>query len=78
MSDNKLPTAENGIKVDLLGMVIDFDMLKQQKLSLLHVIDNLDPAKELHKDLTGILNLIDAIQDAGEPIDENEEVEDEG
>lgn len=49
---------------------IDFKMLKKQKASLLKVLDNIPkksvPTKEvkkLDKDLTGILNLIDSIQE---------------
>lgn len=49
---------------------IDFKMLKKQKASLLKVLDNVPkksvPTKEvkkLDKDLTGILNLIDSIQE---------------
>jgi hypothetical protein len=42
---------------------INFKQLKKQKTSLLQLIEQ-EHAPEFNKDLTGILHLIDAIQDA--------------
>lgn len=54
-------------------MNIDFKLLKQQKESLLIVIDSLDPDSKLRNDLDGILYLIDGIQDEQEDGNENEQ-----
>lgn len=44
---------------------IDFTILRNQKGTLMHIIDEYDPLNEENEpeDLTGILHLIDAIQD---------------
>jgi hypothetical protein len=47
-------------------MNINFELLSKQKLSLLHVIDTLEPTSELKNDLDGILLLIDGIEDEQE------------
>lgn len=52
---------------------IDIELLKQQKLSLLHVLDNVVLLDQTEKDLTGILNMLDTIQDEIEPIEIEEE-----
>ena len=54
---------------DLNGqeLSIDLDLLKQQKLTLLNLMDKTDNQKVLD-DLSGILNILDIIHDAIEPM----------
>lgn len=46
-------------------MIIDHKLLSQQKLTLLKIIDQL-PDTVQREHLEGLLNLIDAVQDASE------------
>jgi len=53
---------------------IDFPKLREQKKSLVDVINHVDGGSELEGNLTGILHLIDSIQDfAVDVMDKNEE-----
>ena len=49
--------------MDINMKKIDWEALRKQKLTLLNVIDEVNP--EIIDDLTGIVNLIDHIQDEG-------------
>ena len=43
---------------------IDWDLLSQQKLTLLRLLDTVLEADQQYEDLEGIINLLDALQDS--------------
>lgn len=41
----------------------DWEQLRQQKLTLLELVDSVSPAERLYDDLFGVIQLLDYIQD---------------
>ena len=69
VSQYKNHIAKHETKECNVAQNIDWTKLREQKISLLTVIGILDKDSDLEKDLTGILHLIDGIQDHAVNID---------